>query len=186
MFLNICSIFVRFCHDVMTSFLYFNTKTSTKRNEFKFREKVITVQCCCYGASQALSKIYPERIYIWNPLSNQRDKIQFNDIGWLSNFGLYRELIHIVRSKCYSFKISIQHKQYKYRFCLVVGHFFWWRYNGYLVFLFFQSMMNTAAVHYWLWFCSYLVIVSKSFFSRFSIDKIKWSENVDYSILPSL
>ena len=29
-----------------------------------------------------LSKIYPQRVFIWNTLSSQRDKIQFHDSAW--------------------------------------------------------------------------------------------------------
>lgn len=40
-----------------------------------------------------LSKIYPQRVFIWNTFSSQRDKIQFYDSAWLHILGIYRELM---------------------------------------------------------------------------------------------
>lgn len=40
-----------------------------------------------------LLKMYPQRVFISNTLSSQRDKIQFHDSTWPRIFGLCRELI---------------------------------------------------------------------------------------------
>lgn len=42
-----------------------------------------------------MSKIYPQRVFIWSTLSSQRDKFQFHDSAWPRIICLSREFMLI-------------------------------------------------------------------------------------------